>query len=131
MINNVFTSLTQCHLMKYCFMVSDLYRIKFFFKELDKSAEYLELYGVKVAVVSSSLYISLVCMLGNFAHFFVVCRSFSKIIFQKIFLQISPECQTVWIQIRPYMLSGLIWVQTVCKSFSTFKVVNQTSKLLV
>ena len=24
-------------------------------------------------------------------------------------------CQTVWIQIRPDILSGLIWVQTVCK----------------
>ena len=24
-------------------------------------------------------------------------------------------CQTVWIQIRPDVLSGLIWVQTVCK----------------
>ena len=50
-------------------MVSDLYRIKFFFKELDKSAEYLELYGVKVAVVSSSLSL---CMLGNSACSFIV-----------------------------------------------------------
>ena len=25
-------------------------------------------------------------------------------------------CQTVWIQIRPNILSGLIWVQTVPKS---------------
>ena len=27
------------------------------------------------------------------------------------------ECQTVWIQIRPDMLSGLIWVQTVHKGY--------------
>ena len=26
-------------------------------------------------------------------------------------------CQTVWIQIRPDNLSGLIWVQTVCKGY--------------
>ena len=25
------------------------------------------------------------------------------------------ECKKVWIQIRPDVLSGLIWVQTVCK----------------
>ena len=29
----------------------------------------------------------------------------------------SSECQTVWIQIRPDILSGPIWVQHVCKSF--------------
>ena len=29
-----------------------MHRIKYFFKELDKSAEYLDLYGVKVGVVS-------------------------------------------------------------------------------
>ena len=27
------------------------------------------------------------------------------------------EYQTVWIQIRPDALSGLIWVQTVCKGY--------------
>ena len=27
------------------------------------------------------------------------------------------ECQTVWIQIRTDILSGLIWVQTVCKGY--------------
>ena len=30
---------------------------------------------------------------------------------------IPSECQTVWIQIRPNVLSGLIWVQSVCKSY--------------
>ena len=28
---------------------------------------------------------------------------------------ISVECQAVWIQIMPDVLSGLIWVQIVCK----------------
>ena len=35
------------------------------------------------------------------------CRIFS----------IPSGCQTVWIQIRPDVLSGLIWVQTVCKGY--------------
>ena len=30
---------------------------------------------------------------------------------------IPSECQTVWIQIRSDILSGLIWVQTVCKDY--------------
>ena len=30
---------------------------------------------------------------------------------------IPSGCQTVWIQIRPDILSGLIWVQTVCKVY--------------
>ena len=28
------------------------------------------------------------------------------------------QCQTVWIQIRHDKMSGLIWVQTVCKPFT-------------
>ena len=43
--------------------------------------------------------------------FFVI---FFKInFFEKFFL----ECRTDWIQIRPGFLSGLIWVQSVCKSY--------------
>ena len=33
------------------------------------------------------------------------------------FFSISLGCQTVWIQIRPDILSGLVWVQTVCKGY--------------
>ena len=29
----------------------------------------------------------------------------------------TTECQTVWFEIRPDILSGLIWVQTVCKGY--------------
>ena len=36
--------------------------------------------------------------------------------FEKILSGIPSECQTVWIQIRPN-ISGLIWVQSVCKSY--------------
>ena len=35
--------------------------------------------------------------------------------FQKILSGISSGCQTVWIQIRPDKMSGLIWIETVCK----------------
>ena len=36
---------------------------------------------------------------------------------------IPSRCQTVWIQIRPNILTGLIWVQTVCKGY------QQTTKV--
>ena len=46
---------------------------------------------------------------------------FQKIIstFQKIISELPPECQTVWIQIRPDALkaSDLFSVQTVCKGY--------------
>ena len=57
------------------------------------------------------------CMLGNFACFFVVCGLFFKLTFQKNLSGIQSECQTIWIQIRHNVLSGLIWVQTVCKGY--------------
>ena len=37
---------------------------------------------------------------------------------QNILLGTRPECQTAWIQIRPDILSSLIWVQTICKRLS-------------
>ena len=40
---------------------------------------------------------------------------FFKISFFEKFFQECHQCQTVWIQIRPDILSGLIWVQTVCR----------------
>ena len=37
--------------------------------------------------------------------------------FRKILSGLPSECQTVWIQIRPDLLSGLIWVQTLGKLY--------------
>ena len=37
--------------------------------------------------------------------------------FRKILSGIPSECQTVRIQIRPDVLSGLIWVQIVCRDY--------------
>ena len=42
---------------------------------------------------------------------------FKMTFFKKIFHEhLVSESQTVWIQIRPDFMSGLIWVQTVCKN---------------
>ena len=50
------------------------------------------------------------CLLNNFACFSVI--SFFRKKFRKSF-----TVTTVWIQIRPDILPGLIWVQTVCKGY--------------
>ena len=41
------------------------------------------------------------------------------------FQEYHPESQTVWIQIRPDVLLGLIWVQTVCKGYQHTKPVGE------
>ena len=51
--------------------------------------------------------------------FFVVCCFFLHThLFLNILSGIPSECQTVWIQIRSDILSGLTWVQAVCISIS-------------
>ena len=42
---------------------------------------------------------------------------FQNQLFRKILSGIPSECQADWIQTRPNILSGLIWVQTVCKNY--------------
>ena len=37
------------------------------------------------------------------------------LLFQNIISGITSECQIAWVLIRPDILSGLIWVRTVCK----------------
>ena len=70
------------------------------------------------------------CMLGNFAFLFCLwIFFFLKIIFFKNNLSgIPSECQTVRIQIRPDILSGLIWVQTVCKGYQLMTKVNTSGE---
>ena len=36
---------------------------------------------------------------------------------KRLLTYLPSECQTVWIQIRPDIMSGLIWVQTICKGY--------------
>ena len=53
-----------------------------------------------------------------FHAFLSFAENFSKSSFWKnSFKNTIRVCQTVWIQIRPNILSGLICVQTVCKSY--------------
>ena len=52
---------------------------------------------------------------GNFLMLLSSADFFQNQHFRKILLGLSSECQTDWIQNRPNVLSGLIWVQTVCK----------------
>ena len=62
--------------------------------------------------------------MGNFFVFFFLPVDF----FQNLLIilsRIPSECQTVWIQIRPNILSGLIGVQTVCKCYQQMTLVGK------
>ena len=55
-------------------------------------------------------------MILSSADIFFKISLFLVVAFSKNDLSgISVECQVVWIQIMPDILSGLIWVQIVCK----------------
>ena len=56
-------------------------------------------------------------MLANLLSLLLAGDFFEKKTFQKILSGIPSECKTICIQIRPNILSGLIWVQTVCRSY--------------
>ena len=51
-------------------------------------------------------------------HAFVSSADFFNELYKTNLSGIPSECQTVWLQIRTDVLSGLIWVQTVCKGFN-------------
>ena len=56
------------------------------------------------------------CMLG-YLYAVLSPNDFFKVNLYKIFFQEYHQCQKIWIQIRQDVLSGLIWVQAVCKSY--------------
>ena len=64
-------------------------------------------------------------MLGNFSWFFSCADIFNMTFFQNIISGMPSECQLVLMQIRPDILLGLIWVQTVCKDH------QETTKMLL
>ena len=67
----------------------------------------------KENILSRNYYRFVACLFVSVLFFF-----FSKLHQStSSFWKILSECQTVWIQIRPDILSGLIWVQTVCKGY--------------
>ena len=50
-------------------------------------------------------------------------------LYQKILSGLQSECQTVWILIRPDIMSGLIWVQTVSLNYRWFNLAFQVISL--
>ena len=56
-------------------------------------------------------------------------RFFSKNYFKNAITisekQFVNQCKTVWIQIRPDILFGLIWLQIVCKGYQQMTPVNR------
>ena len=71
------------------------------------------------------------CLLCGLQHcWFVVLSLFQIVVcfFQNILSGISAEFQTVWISIIPDGLSGLIWVQTVCKSYQQMTLIGKELK---
>ena len=72
------------------------------------------------------------CPLGHFSQFFFRLLIFFKIDFyKKMISRIPSECQTFWIQIRPNVMSGLIWVQTVCKNYQQTTLVDKELTLFI
>ena len=49
--------------------------------------------------------------------------------FQKLLPGIPSRCQTIWILIRPDILSGLIWFQTVFKGYQQMTLVGRVKML--
>ena len=68
-----------------------------------------------MALSHSPEFCSLLVPLEIVHAFSSVADFFQNQLFQKILLRMTCECQTDWIQIKPDILSGLIWFQTVCK----------------
>ena len=69
-------------------------------------------------------------MLGIFFIIFGLLPIFLKInTFKNFFSGIPSLCQTVWIQIRPDKMSGLIWVQTDCISYQQTTLTSNFSEV--
>ena len=67
------------------------------------------------------------CPLRNFSCFLSFANFFSTSTFSKNSIRnmVSSECQTDWIQIRPDILSGLIWIQSGCKGYEQTTLVGK------
>ena len=68
---------------------------------------------------------------GTFCMFFLSSADFFfKSTFLRNTFRNKSECQTVWIQIRPDIKSGLIWVQTVWKGYQQRTPVGKELRLV-
>ena len=59
-------------------------------------------------------------------HAFCCLLIFQNHLFWKILSGIPSKCQAIWIQVRPIILSGLIWVKTVCKGYQQTTLVGKS-----
>ena len=57
--------------------------------------------------------------------------NFQNQLFPKIISGTPSAYQTVWIQIRPDILSGLIWVQTICNGYQQMILVGKELSCMV
>ena len=62
---------------------------------------------------------------GKFCILLSSAELFKNRPFHRILSGIPSESQTVWTQIRPDILSGLIWVQVVCKGYKQTKLAGR------
>ena len=74
----------------------------------------------------------IVCKIINLNAFWVICYAmlssadfFQNQLFRAILSGIPSEFQMVWIQTRPDVLSCLIWVRIVCKSYQQTTLVGK------
>ena len=80
-----------------------------------------EVHTVLYALLSAALFTYLIIL-----HAFLSSADFLQGHFLKKKLsEIPSESQTVWNHIRPNVLSGLIWVQTVCKGYQQKTLVSK------
>ena len=61
-----------------------------------------------------------------FYHFLSSADFFQNQLFRKNLSGIPSECQTDWIQIGPDILSGPIWIQSVCKGYQRTALVDKS-----
>ena len=65
---------------------------------------------------------------SEFFHVFCHLLNFFNVNFSEKFFQEYHECQTIWNLIRPDKMSGLIWVQSVCKGYQQRTLVSNELK---
>ena len=104
-------------------------KIIFNYTLLSGSLELLYFYAFRITDIHThfnAIRSNIICLIFNslphpipwiFTTFLSSADIFQNQLFRKILSGIQSECQIVWIQIWPDVLSGLIWVQTVCKSY--------------
>ena len=109
-------------------LADDFHEISCFFQNLRKMPQNLSSAAVVIGAsrVNHFAQIFICCTFHAIVHtlygncFILLCRQqifFQNQLFRNILSGIPSQCQTDWFQTRPNILSGLIWDQSVCKSY--------------